>query len=432
MALAIARRLGRPRLDMKCVTSPALRATTSRHFSSVQELVHPQDVRDLIASGDPFVLHFGTSWLRNTAVSDRLADWAGQDGAARHLSVAANSGLGAALVRQLELHLTSLPAVLLFRKGRQEKRVFGNDTEAVDRLLEEVDAWRGAAGDDASASQLLASAEIALHKSSFADAKHFFDRVIAAGPSPHDFRAHLGLLRCAVRIAETVAPAVPTPEVSEQVASSLWQLLDNHGEELSWMQDSDTIARDVAHAELLVDAWLSDSDGEERGILQMYASGSVADAMQAALKWYQRAAVSDIGSLIESYLAPERYVTDRPGAVPSSSLFASVPPLRCDLDDVPGPARPRAILRRLIAALGPTHELVSAARVDLAFLLDRKPFVPWVTRHQPHKHKGGGPERTRGSGSGNGYSKPGWLYWGPGRDTFNSKKMGGPHSVRLE
>lgn len=432
MALSISRRFGRPRFDLKCVATPTLRATTPRHFSSVQELVHPQDVRDLIASGDPFVLHFGTSWLRNTAVSDRLADWAGKDGAARHLSVAANSGLGAALVRQLELHLTSLPAVLLFREGRQEKRIFGNDTEAVDRLLKEVDGWQDAAGDDASALRLLTSAEIALHKSSFADAKIFFDRVIAAGPSPHEFRAHLGLLRCAVRSAEAAAPAAPTPEVSEQVASSLWQLLDHHGEELSWMRDSDAIARDVAHAELLVDAWLSDSDGEEKNILQLYASGSVAEAMQAALKWYQRTAVSDIGSLIESYMAPERYVTDRPGTVPSSSIFASVPALRCDLDDAPGPTRPRAMLRRFIAALGPTHELVSAARVDLAFLLDRKPFVPFVTRSTAGKHKGGGPERSRGSGSGNGYSKPFWLYWGPGRDTFNSKKMGGPHSVRLE
>lgn len=296
-------------------------------------------------------------------------------------------------------------------------------------------------GEDASASTLVASADLALHKGRFAEAKALYDRVVAAGPSLQDFRSRLGLLRCAVRNVEAAAQEPPAPELSERVASSLWDLLDHHGEELltaglEGKQDADqsipTIAREVAHAELLVDAWLSDSDGEESGVLKMYASGSVAEAIQAALKWYQRAAASDIGSLIESYMAPPRYVTDRPGTVPSSSIYALVPPLHCDLDDLPGPARPRAMIRRLIAALGPRHELVSEARADLAFLLDRKPYVPFFTRRPPLKHKGGGPARSRGSGSGSGYSKPYWIYWGPGRNTVNGKKMGGPHSVILE
>lgn len=273
------------------------------------------------------------------------------------------------------------------------------------------------------------------------EAVDLYRRAISAGPSPQDFRARVGLLRCAVKSSEAAAQDPVPKELSERVAASLWDLLDHHEEELlsgsclDAVQGSEqslrTIAMEVAHAELLVDAWLSESDGEEKDVLRMYATGSVAEALQAALKWYQRAAANDIGSLIESYMAPNRYVTDRPGTVPEDSLFASVPSLRCDLDDAPGPARPRAMLRRLIAALGPRHKLVSDARADLTFLLDRKPHVPFFTRNT-FKLKGGGPERGRGTGSGSGYSKPYWIYWGPGRDTRNPKKMGGPHSVMLE
>ncbi|CAE7440432.1 CPK1 [Symbiodinium sp. KB8] len=123
-------------------------------------------------------------------------------------------------------------------------------------------------------------------------------------------------------------------------------------------------------------------------------------------------------------------IPDRRGSVPSQSLYSRVEGLPRDFEAA-GPTAPRAILRRLLAA-GIDEEfregkesLVSSALADLAFLLDRREFVPFFTR-KIFRGKGGAPRTGRGTGKRSGFSKRYWIRY---KDTFypNTKKMGTPH-----
>merc|ERR1712192_52598 len=152
-----------------------------------------------------------------------------------------------------------------------------------------------------------------------------------------------------------------------------------------------------------------------------YAAGRYEEALAAALAWYKKTAGGDIAGLVDAYHQPPRRIPDRRGGrgVPSSSVFALGGPCACSLEDAPGPATARAMLRRLFSALGPQHELVGQARAKLEFLLDRKPWVPFHTRFIRIR-RGGPPRVGKGTGSRSGYSRLYWALWDSGRNRRNN------------
>merc|ERR1712066_726637 len=112
-------------------------------------------------------------------------------------------------------------------------------------------------------------------------------------------------------------------------------------------------------------------DEDVRQVLQHYADGQPQAALDTALAWYKQEAGGDIEGLVYAYSLPERRLSDRVEDIPPDSLYTQEP-FASDLADAPGPVAPRAMLRRLLAALGPRNELVAKALADLEFLLDRK------------------------------------------------------------
>lgn len=249
--------------------------------------------------------------------------------------------------------------------------------------------------------------------------------------TPFGFRARVGLLRALLRSAEESAAEEsvgPPPELVE-LSAVVGELRAKHELELqpydSVRVDAASVTKLVAHAELLVDAWTRCFGGEESTVLRLYAQQQEKEALTTALQWYQQAASGDLVGLIKALYSPLRYVPDRRGEPPPSPCF-SEPPFAEELDEAPGPAAPRSLIRRLFTAMGHTHPLVAEARADLEFLLDKKPHVPFYTRCV-YIRRGGRPTWGKGTGKRSGYSRRYWLCWGPGTRYRNSRKMGSPH-----
>jgi len=277
--------------------------------------------------------------------------------------------------------------------------------------------------------QAVALAEdLEMRGASAATVRPWYQQVLEDGrgaAAPLAFRARLGLLRCA--LAEAKVAGLATPGAAASAATAVLESLRLHHEEELEAEavDAVEVGRLVARAALLVDFWAGSATGEEAEVLRLYAEGREEEAVAAALSWYQRAAGGDIPGLVASYCGPERRIADRRGGVPSASVF-SREPLALGLDDAPGPAAPRALLRRLFEALGHRSAVVAKARAELEFLLDRKPFVPFHTRRTMVR-KGGPPLVGRGTGKRSGYSKRYWIMWGPERCIINNRPMGSPH-----
>lgn len=283
------------------------------------------------------------------------------------------------------------------------------------------------------------------------DAEPLFRRALEGATTkvPVSFRARLGLLRCAVQSVEELeadedtpdATATPSAQSVKALAEALDDLVSNHEEELPGSGVS--VRPDVldlialrAHAELLVDAWSSpsaasgsrDMPPEEVEILRLYARGQETEAVTAALQWYKQMAGGDVSGLIASYCSPERRLEDRSQTIPRLSIYAQNPALAIRVGEGPGPTAPRALLRRLVAALGSQRSgVVADAMAELEFLLDTKEFVPFHTR-RPYMRKGGRPHWGRGTGKRSGFSRRYWICWGPDRHYPNTRKMGSPHS----
>lgn len=383
------------------------------------------------------MLHCGAAWsARSREVAERLSEWARPGGAGESI-LCATSDLEALPNLISERNIKGVPTVLLLRGGRTERRADGADTAALERVLAAASAY------DAEMRKVLASAEGAPTPQTLVaagdellrqggdpvTAAQAYRRALDAG-GPFAFRARLGLLGCILRRVAAVDMQIPPRDLVAEASSALADLVTHHGPDLAGeAEDAGALARQVAHAELLVDAWEGHTagDDDERKVLQHYADGDPGAAVDAALRWYQREAGGDIEGLIEAYCSPERRFSDREGDLPPTSIYTQ-PMLERGFDEQPGPTRPRALLRRLFMALGSTHEIVSQARAELELLLDRRRHVPFYTRRL-FVRQGGMPKLGRGTGSRSGYSRVYWIAWGPGTYYRNSKPMGGPHTA---
>jgi hypothetical protein len=250
------------------------------------------------------------------------------------------------------------------------------------------------------------------------------------------FRARLGLLRCAMLRTSAMFMSdspVSTADAVDNAVSLLEEIREKHGSEVEVNErtDAGAISCFLGHAQLLLDAWQQKSSCEEEQlVLSNYAAGQVEEALTEALVWYQQEALTNMEGLVEAYLLPERRLSDREGDLPPTSVFANES-VRWDTAQLPCPVAPRALLRRLFAALGPRNEHAEKARVELEFLLDRKRWVPFHTRHLVTR-RGGMPKGGRGTGSGDGFSKKYWIAYGSERAYKNTKPMGGPHTNSYE
>jgi len=392
------------------------------------------DAMALASEVRPVVLHCGVEWsARSRAVAARLEEWARSDGeSAGVLCVQADLGNTPRLVE--ERHIRGVPTVLLLRGGRTERRADSADIPALERVLNAASAYclDAVTAADAEPRDALAAAEELVRRGvpDPVDAAALYSRALTGGGPPLAFRARLGLLKCALMSAGNTP--LPPAEVITKAAAALAELRTHHQEELVPRSCSGGVGADalavsmlVAHAELLVDAWECGVLADDRSeVLRLYAEGHKDAAVDAALAWYQREAAGDIEGLVAAYCSSERRISDREGDVPLTSVYA----LEAFASE-PAAAfiAPRALLRRLFAALGPTHELVNRARAELEFLLDRRKWVPFHTRHILLR-LGGKPKAGRGTGSGSGYSKMYWVAWSPDRMYKNQKPMGGPHT----
>jgi len=233
-------------------------------------------------------------------------------------------------------------------------------------------------------------------------------------------------LKTCLQQAETAANN-PSPELVGEIATTLRRLHTDHPYELRGQGvDAVNLHMLAAHANLLLSLWKGEVEGPEAEVLQLYAEGKKKEAVDAAIRWYQRAALENMGSLTESYFEPPRRISDWEDDIPTESLFAE-DYFRDFAAQSTGVPDQRRLLRCLFAALGPNHEIVHYARAELEFVLDRKKHVPFHTRWLRH-HKGGPPKMGRGTGKRSGYSKGYWLHWGPQRFRKNTKPMGGPHT----
>jgi len=397
------------------------------------------DVDQLVRGGQPFLLHFGVRWsTRSRAVESRLAEWVVAEGdGAGLLCAAVDVETSPRVVAQQ--HIRSVPTVLFVQHGRVQQRADGADVTALERILAAARGVSSAMSSRPTAEQppqeLLAAAEELVRRRADPSAVLTLYREILESKDGSArnfaFRARLGILGCALRAveggrAQTPPPGSPVDQGPiDQLGAALADLVASHEAELRGDgEDAEEVARLVAHAGLLVDAWAGSAAGEELEVLRHYYQGEAQAAVDAALRWYQRAAGSDIPGLVLSYCMQGDF-PDKPHLVPSTSYMRKEN-FAFALDDAPGPAVPRALLRRLFTALGPTHEIVHRARADLEFLLDTKRWVPFHTRFIQLR-KGGRPQTGRGTGKRSGASRRYWLAWGPGTTYRNTKPMGSPH-----
>jgi len=437
-------------------------------------LLHPSDTPEgvfaLRAAEEPVILHCGASWSkRSNAVAERLAEWSRSTSGV----VCATADLASAPRFVEARSIRSMPTVLLLRGGKVEQRLNGAGIDELEGMLATAGSYAALVDQDAPSSSeadsapeeeaLTCSANAALVLGDEAlrrgqepgKAARYFEHALQTGEVQHPsfvavressegrarptkaihptaLRARLGLLRCAVAAAEQ-ADWPPPPEKVAEAQKALESLQLHHRLELQGtflLEDAGVVAQFVAHAELMVDAWVADATkqpgGDEAEVLHLYSQGQFDAALAAGLQWYKLAATSDMQGLVTSYCLPERLVPDRPAGIVGLSIYADEP-LKRDLDEAPGPARARAMLRRLFEAIGVTDESVFKARAELELLIDKKPHVRFHTRRVELRHLLK-PQRGRGTGKRSGYSKRYWLTYGPGTKYKNQKKMGGPHT----
>ncbi|CAK8994228.1 Hypothetical protein SCF082_LOCUS3842, partial [Durusdinium trenchii] len=397
---------------------------------------------------EPCLVHCGTTWSqRSRRVADALANW--DSGQMPIYSL----DLDRAPATISSRHIKGIPTLLLMRENRVEARADGADLEDLLRLMEAAKPYlKGARQDDEDASKVspmnaLKSAEQMLTESNFSAAQQLFSRALEGNPDGA-FRARYGLVRCAYwqLVAAVRKPnqgqeggegGQPFDKLVKELSSALCELREHHEEELFGCGQQvriDSLKQTLllADAELLVDAWTPDKNRgkEEEKILHLWATGEKKDAIEQALGWYQSVASKDLPGLINAYCLPERRILDRPGGIPTRSIYAQVPHLAIGPES-PGPVAPRALLRRLLLAaidenfIQGKKSLVADSLADLAFLLDKEEFIPFYTR-RIFLRRGGRPTYGLGTGKRSGFSKRYWICW---PETFypNTKKMGSPH-----
>lgn len=411
---------------------PGLRAVTDAHMA------------ELNSAPRPVLLHCGLSWSpRSCRVAERLSEWSLSDGTSQGV-ICATADVATAPQLTQDRHIKSVPTVLLLRGGKAEVREDGVDVNGLDRILAAASTYHAVSSADSVPENVLPAQALAVAEELERQGANpetvglWYSAVLQEQESDInndvgvlEFRALLGVMRSLLRQFET-SPVLDSSKekLANQVAALLGQLHGQHVESLEGhRQDSDSVNQLVARAELIADAWATGATTkvleEEVEVLNLYADGHEDKAVHAALKWYQRSAFRNFDGLIDAYTSPERRMPDRRVNLPKHSLFAA-PDFACDLDKLPGPAAPRALLRRLFAALGPRHTLVQTALAELEFLLDTKKFVPFFTR-RICLPMGGPPVIGRGTGRRNGMSKPYWIFYGPDRAYPNTRPMGSPH-----
>jgi len=418
-----------------CVTEVTL---PCRRFSALQH-INDEKFKALCDSqltpnnATPFLVHCGASWSqRSRRVADALAEW--DSGALPIYSLDVSRSPKAISQR----HIKGIPTLLLMRENRIEARADGADLKDLERLKSAAKPYVKLSNIDSDAASILKSAEVMLNSGGVIEAQKLFQRALEGPIHDGAYRARLGLVKCAKQVLEKAcATDKPEPSPVKDLATALTELKEHHeeellgsGEEVRVDAQQQTIM--LADAELLADAWTLDESRceEETKILQLWARGERESAFQQALKWYQSTAGNDIPGLIASYLLPERRMLDRPGAIPRRSIYAQRPELAADSES-PGPTVPRALLRRMCLAamdqnfLEGKPSLLAKSLAELAFLLDRKEFIPFHTR-KIRIRRGGPPTTGRGTGKRSGFSKRYWICW-PNTVYPNSRKMGSPH-----
>lgn len=412
--------------------------------------------------GPPVLLHCGLSWSdRSNRVAKELTKWSEEKGlfwsqSSRDvLAKAKGPGLLCAFVdidrtpRFInERHIKGVPTVLLLRNGRVEQRADSVDVNSLKPILRAAEAYAPSEFGVLNAEQALSAAEELLQKGE--PAEPLFQRALGddapigpGGKSVLAFRARLGLLKCAVKEVETEVELLKSqgvdgtfrvnPLTARKLKNAFDELKMNHEENLptsvlSVRPDSSELMKLKARVELLIDALFPEYDSceDEKEVLQSYLKGDEKAAITSALNWYRQSAGGDIAGLIEAYCQPARYLPDRPNRIPSLSIYSDNGPLASNLDEAPGPARARAMLRQLFDACGPSEGPVVEALQELEFMLDRDKWIPFFTR-RPYRRRGGPPRWGRGTGKRSGYSRRYWIEWGPDRDYKNSRPMGSPH-----
>eukprot|EP00434_Breviolum_minutum_P021510 symbB.v1.2.018982.t1/scaffold1531.1/size113404/1 len=432
-----------------CVTEVTL---PCRRFSALQHINDEKfkalcDSQLTPSNATPFLVHCGASWSqRSQRVADALAEWDSGDLPIYSLDVSRSPKAIS------QRHIKGIPTLLLMRENRIEARADGADLKDLERLKSAAKPYVKLSNVDSDAASILKSAEVMLNSGGVIKARELFQQALKGPIHDGAYRARLGLVKCAKQVLEE-ACATDKPEPSlvkalfsqlpahlqtllvmqQDLATALAELKEHHeeellgsGEEVRVDAQQQTIM--LADAELLVDAWSLDESRceEETKILQLWARGERESAFQQALKWYQSTAGNDIPGLIASYLLPERRMLDRPGAIPRRSIYAQRPELAADSES-PGPTVPRALLRRMSLAamdrnfLEGKPSLLAKSLAELAFLLDRKEFIPFHTR-KIRIRRGGPPTTGRGTGKRSGFSKRYWICW-PDTVYPNSRKM---------
>lgn len=389
-----------------------------------------------------FLVHCGAAWSqRSRRVADALAEWDSGELPIYSLD------LSSAPETIEKRHIKGIPTLLLMREKRVEARADGADLEDLARLKDAARAYVKLSSPEATlpmqdAADALKRAEVMWDAKNVSAAEQLYRRALEGDLQDAAFRARLGLVKCAVKVLEkNSASTAQLPQMVEELQSALDELQKHHekellggGEQVRVDGQQQTIL--LAHAELLLDAWREDHEDEDRSveeknILKLWASGERAKALEKALKWYRTVAGNDVPGLVAAYCLPERRMLDRPRSIPLRSIYRQRPELATDSES-PGPTAPRALLRRMLLAAmdkdfleaqGPS--LVSKSLADLAFLLDRKEFIPFHTR-RTRCRRGGAPHTGRGTGKRSGFSKRYWICW-PNTFYPNTKKMGSPH-----
>ncbi|CAE7440403.1 unnamed protein product, partial [Symbiodinium sp. KB8] len=231
-----------------------------------------------------------------------------------------------------------LPTLLLLTRGRTFARADGANVEDLHRILSLAMPLLDSTEEESlSRHQALEAAEETLARSvgteGLEKAARLFKRALGpetpeietGGASPrwdHGFRARWGLVRTALQALEAETPQSASPEAVaeappeervEALTSALVELSRHHAEELPGASelpapDAPRCAVQLAHAELVADAWASsDVSDQELRILRLWASGWRQAAMTEALEWYKMEAGVDTSGLVESFLLPERW-----------------------------------------------------------------------------------------------------------------------------
>lgn len=382
----------------------------------------------------PFLVHCGASWSqRSKRVADALAEW--DSGELPIYSLDLSTAPEAIEKR----HIKGIPTLLLMREKRVEARADGADLQDLARLKEAARAYvkLSKLSSPEDAADALKRAEVMWDAKDVSAAQQLYRRALEGDLAKGNaFRARLGLVKCAVQVLEKASASAAPSVMVEELQSALDELRKHHEEEL--LGGGEQVRVDgqqqtilLAHAELLVDATDEDRSVEEKNILKLWACGERKKALEEALKWYRTVAGNDIPGLVVAYCLPERRMLDRPQSIPLRSIYAQMPELATDSESL-GPGAPRALLRRMLLAAmdkdflevqGPN--LLSESLADLAFLLDRKEFIPFHTR-KTRCRRGGAPHTGRGTGKRSGFSKRYWICW-PNTLYPNTKKMGSPH-----